>query len=434
MEMPELQKYVDEMVRCRRHLHKRPEEGWTEFETTAFIVEQLRSFGCAVRVGPELFDQSLAMGRSEKLIEEAQIRAQTQGVSEALLSEMDGWTGCVAEIDTGRPGPVTAFRVDIDCVCVEETSDKAHEANAGGYASERIGLMHACGHDGHSAVGLALAHWCTDHRDELCGKIRIFFQPAEEGTRGGLPLAKGGLLEDVDYLICSHIGTGCRLGEIGICEKGFFATTKFDIRFKGVPAHAGTAPQKGRSALLAAAATATALAGIPRSGEGDTRISIGRLVAGEGRNVVPVNAYLQIETRGATEVVNAFMCESVERIVCGMAKAYGVDYSIEQVGRATNLETDSEVNEALRSIAKGISFIDNVSTRDDITGSEDCTWLCREVRSHGGKAGFYIFGCNEHGHHRGDFCIQDEQSLPEAFEMDRRFVLMKNGLQTTPVV
>ncbi|MBM6705017.1 amidohydrolase, partial [Sutterella massiliensis] len=85
-------------------------------------------------------------------------------------------------------------------------------------------------------------------------------------------------------------------------------------------------------------------------------------------------------------------------------------------------------------IAKGISFIDNVSTRDDITGSEDCTWLCREVRSHGGKAGFYIFGCNEHGHHRGDFCIQDEQSLPEAFEMDRRFVLMKNGLQTTPVV
>lgn len=426
--MNALQSYYDEMVQNRRCLHKRPEEGWTEFETTAFLVHRLRALGCDVHLGPEIFNASYAMGRKPELIEEAVARAAERGVSQDLLSEMDGWTGCVAIVDTGRPGPVTGFRVDIDCVCVQETNDPKHEANVGGYASERPGLMHACGHDGHTAVGLSLAHWVVDHKNELCGKIKLFFQPAEEGTRGGLPLAKGGFLDDVDYLVCSHIGTGFRLGEIAICEKGFFATTKFDIRFTGKPAHAGTAPEKGRSALLAAATAATSLAGISRSGEGDTRISIGKLVAGEGRNVVPVHAYMQIETRGVTESVNQFMGQSVERIVRGIAEAYEVDFSIERVGQATNLVTDPSVCADLQKIAKEIPFVRKVTVCNEITGSEDCTWLCREVLARGGKTGFFIFGCNEHGHHKGDFCIQDEQSLPEAFEMDRRFILLKNGL------
>lgn len=419
--------YKSEMVENRRHIHKRPEEGWTEFETTAFVVEKLRAWGYKVLCGKEVLKTEDAMGRDPVLVEKAIERAKAHGVSQAMLDELQGWTGAVAILETGRPGPVTAFRMDLDCVCVQETSDPAHEANAGGYVSEIPCRMHACGHDGHTAVGLGLAHWAADHKDELVGTLKLIFQPAEEGTRGGLPLSESGIVDDVNYLVCSHIGTGCKIGEIAICHRGFLATTKFDIRFKGTPAHAGTAPEKGRSALLAACSCATVLAGIPRSGAGDTRISIGKIEAGEGRNVVPAHAYLQIETRGSSEEVNAYMADYVARIVKGMAEAYDVEGSIEKVGQATNLVADDEITEDLTRIAKEIPFIHKVTRNDGIKGSEDCTFIIRRVREHGGKAGFYIFGCNEHGHHKGDFCIQDTESLPEAFEMDVRFLLEKNG-------
>lgn len=419
--------YVKQMVDDRRRIHKRPEEGWTEFETTAFVVERLRSLGLKVLVGRSVINPDFVMGRDSALVEKAEARARECGVSEELLREMDGYTGAVGILETGRPGPVTALRVDLDCVCVTETTDPQHEANAGGYASERPGLMHACGHDGHTAVGLAVATWAKANEDALCGTLKFIFQPAEEGTRGGEPLAESGIVDDVNYLLCSHIGTGYRIGEIGVCPKGFLATAKFDIHFTGKASHAGTAPEKGRSALLAACSTATMLAGISRSAQGDTRISIGKLVAGEGRNVTPVHAYMQIETRGASEEVNRFMVENVKRIVEGCERAYDVEAKLEMVGHATTLIADEGVTADLVKIAQSIPFIHKVNLNDGISGSEDCTMIGKRVIEHGGKVGFFIFGCNEHGHHKGDFCIQDEQSLPEAFEMDVRFISLKNG-------
>ena len=168
------------------------------------------------------------------------------------------------------------------------------------------------------------------------------------------------------------------------------------------------------------------LAGIPRNSQGDTRISIGRLVAGEGRNVVPVHAKMQIEVRGQTEEVNQYMTDYVERIVKGNAEAYDVQYQFEKVGAATTLQTTPEVIETLETIAHEIPFITKVYPDVKISGSEDCTWLVRKVLSHGGKAGFFLFGCNEHGHHKGDFEIQDSESMPEAFEMFTRFLLKTN--------
>ena len=419
--------YKAEMVRNRRHIHKRPEEGWTEFETTAYIVNALRQYSCEVLVGKAVINPDFVMGRDPKLVEEAIERARNRGIDAALLEEMGGFTGCVAIFRTGRPGPVTALRFDIDCVCVQETDDPAHEANAGGYASERPGLMHACGHDGHTAVGLGIAHWVNDHLDELKGTIKLIFQPAEEGTRGASPLAESGIVDDVDNFVSSHIGTNCRLGEIGICFRGFLATTKIDIHFEGTPAHAGSNPEKGRSALLAACSSATMLAGIPRSSEGDTRISIGRLVAGSGRNVVPAHAVMQIETRGSTEAVNNYMVEYAKRIVEGNAHSYDVKVTFEKVGEATTLVADEKLTEDLTDIAKRIPFIHSVDRYDDVKGSEDCTMIGRKVRSHGGRMGFFMFGCNQNGHHRGDFSIQDEESLPEGFEMFAQFLMKENG-------
>lgn len=420
--------YTQEMVQFRRRIHKRPEEGWTEFETMNIVVTRLRELDFQVIMGTKAVNPKYVMGRDPQLVEQAMQRAKDHGVSQAFLDETEGYTGCVAIFNTGRPGPVTLFRHDMDCVLVQETDDPKHESNAQGYCSERAGLMHACGHDGHTAVGLGLAHWIVDHQNELSGTIKLLFQPAEEGTRGGLPMSESGLLDDVDYIVCSHIGTNCQLGEIGICRKGFLATAKIDLSFTGIPAHAGSDPEKGRSALLAACNVATTLAGIPRNSQGDTRISIGKLSAGEGRNVVPVHAKMQIEVRGQTEEVNQYMVENVQRIVKGVAEAYDVQYTFEKVGAATTLETSPEVSDTLEAIAKDLPFIKRIVPSDGISGSEDCTWLIRKVLSHGGKAGFFIFGCNQHGHHRGDFEIQDEQSLPEAFEMFSRFLLIKNHL------
>lgn len=421
-----MQSYIEEMTAIRRRIHRRPEEGWTEFETTALVAEKLKALGFEVKLGRSVINPDFVMGRSQALVDEALERARQQGVSEELLRATDGFTGCAGILTTGRPGPVTAFRYDLDCVCVQETAAPEHEANLGGYASERAGLMHACGHDGHTAVGLGVARWAAEHRDELCGTIKLLFQPAEEGTRGARPMAESGILDDIDYLICAHIGTNCRLNEIGICHRGFLATTKMDIRFEGTAAHAGSAPENGRSALLAACNTATTLAGIPRNAKGDTRISIGKIIAGEGRNVVPVNAFMQIETRGATGEVNQYMVDYVKRIVDGNALAYDVKAAIETVGEATTLTADDGVTADLTAIAKAIPFIKRVDRYDNVSGSEDCTILIERVRAHGGKAGFFMFGCNQNGHHRGDFTIQDTESLVEAFEMFTRFLMLKN--------
>ena len=422
-----LESYYSEMIQTRRTIHRRPEEGWTEFETTWLVVKRLRELGWKVQCGRAVISPEHVMGRDEALVTEAISRSRAAGVPEEFLSELAGYTGAVAELDTGRPGPVTAFRCDLDCVCVEETKDPQHEANVGGYASTIPGHMHACGHDGHVAVALALARWAADHRDELCGRIKLVFQPAEEGVRGALPLSESGVIDDVDILVCSHIGSSCRLGEAAVSEKGFLATTKIDANFTGISAHAGVCPERGRSALLAACSCATLLSGISRTSEGDSRITVGTLRAGEGRNVVPVHAAMQIETRGENESVNRFMTENVFRIIEGTAKTFDVQCSIRKVGEATNLVADHAITEELAAIAAKAPGIRTVLRCDDVKASEDCTILGRRVREHGGKMGYFMFGCDQKGHHRGDFEIQDEESLPPALFISAEFLKLKNS-------
>ena len=293
--MEDKTKYYEEMVRNRRELHKRPEEGWTEFETTYFVVSFLRNLGLPVTVGKANINESEVLGRDPQLVKDGMVRALKHGVPQSFLDETEGYTGAVAVLDTGRPGPTTAFRADMDCVLVRETDDEAHLPNRLGFASERPGFMHACGHDGHTAVGLEVARWLVDHKNELCGRFKLIYQPAEEGVRGARAMAAAGVVDDVDYFISGHVGGLAKLGEIGVMDGGFLASTKFDIDIEGQPAHAGNAPQLGHNALMAACAASMMLQGIPRNGDGTTRVSVGTLHAGEGRNVIPAHARLQME-------------------------------------------------------------------------------------------------------------------------------------------
>lgn len=218
------------------------------------------------------------MARKPEEVEAAIELARAAGVSEALLERMGGYTGCVGVLDTGRPGPVTTLRFDIDCLAIEETKDENHLPNREGFASTRPGLSHACGHDGHTAVGLGVAQWLADNKETLCGKVKLVFQPAEEGVRGAAAIAASGVLDDVDWFTAGHIGCDAKPGQVGVSHEGYLATTKFDLEIFGLPCAAGS-PEKGHSALMCACNTVMALGSLPGHSKGITRVQVGKIVS-----------------------------------------------------------------------------------------------------------------------------------------------------------
>lgn len=420
--------YKEQMVADRRWLHQHPEEGWCEFETTYYIVKRLEELGLKAYCGIEVIEPKAVMGRSLDTVKAAQTRALDHGVPAAFLDRLGGYTGAMAVLETARPGPVTAIRVDIDALPIEETEDPQHEANQGHYRSHYAGFSHACGHDGHTAVGLAVAAWLVDHKDELCGTVKVLFQPAEEGVRGAAAMAAKGIVDDVDWFVGAHIGCSAYLGQVGVSHHGYLATTKFDLEFDGVQAAAGS-PEKGRSALMCAAATCMSLGSLPGHSQGITRVQIGKLISGVGRNIVAPHAYMQLEVRGETTEINDYMAANVEMTVKGLAAAYGVQYRLTRMGEAVTYKGDEQAVEAVKTAASSVQGVESVVDMNAKVGSEDCTMLIRRVQEHGGKAAFFYYGCNHPGHHRADFCIQDEVSLPIGWGVFVNFIRGRNEIR-----
>ena len=406
-------KYHDELISTRRHLHTMPEEGWSEFTTTAYIVEKLRKLGYEVLMGKKVINPDNCLGRSQKVVEAGLAYARKNGVSEELLKEMDGLTGCVGVMDTGRPGPTLAIRFDIDCVPVTESTDADHIPAKEGFCSTRPGLMHACGHDAHTSTGLAVAHWFADHKDEMKGKLKILFQPAEEGVRGAAGMAASGIVDDADYFLGAHIAMMCKTGELSVKPYGFLCTTKLDVTYTGRPAHAGVEPNAGRNAMAAACNAFVQLLGIARHGSGMTRINVDQLIAGEGRNVIPSHALMKMEVRGETGDINQYMYDAAVAIIKGCAISQGCEYKIEKMGEAVDLTNDEELVDVL---TKAGEAVEGMTVRKDpmnFGGSEDATILARRVQAHGGKAALFVIGANRpSGHHTSKFDI-DEKALDQ---------------------
>lgn len=385
--MTEEQRYIDEAVALRRRIHRRPELGWTEFETTALAAQELQKAGFSIRVGREALDPDHVLGRSAQLAAAAQKRALENGAPQPLLERMGGYTGAIGVLDTGRPGPVLAMRFDLDALPIEETTEKGHPPVRDGFASERPGIMHACGHDAHTAEGIVLARWAAAHLSELCGKLKLIFQPAEEGTRGAAAMVSAGAVDDADWFIGSHVGAPARLGEIRVCAEGFMATTKFDVDFTGIASHAGSRPEAGRSALIAAATASLLLTAIPRTSQGDTRVSVGLLNAGEGRNITPAHAHLEFEVRGSTHEANAFMASRAIEAVRGSAAAQGVRADIRRAGEADAIASTQAACGLLMECAAAIPGARPMLVHE-VAGSDDCTLYMHRVVERGGNAGF----------------------------------------------
>ncbi|NCB17945.1 MAG: M20/M25/M40 family metallo-hydrolase, partial [Synergistales bacterium] len=179
----------------RRELHSHAETGWTEFWTTARIAGILDSLGYDVLVGRDVLDLDSVMGRpSDQEIAFFVERALKQGADPGWIKKMDGYTGAVALLDTGKPGPVLAFRFDIDAVDVSESQDEKHRPFREGFASMNENAMHSCGHDAHAVIGLALAELLMVKKESLAGMIKLIFQPAEEGVRGARAMVAAGVV------------------------------------------------------------------------------------------------------------------------------------------------------------------------------------------------------------------------------------------------
>lgn len=412
-----LSAYHDQLINIRRQLHQNPEEGWSEFTTTAFLVTTLRGYGYDVLTGRKVVAPEACLGREESVVKAGLERARRNGVSEELLSEMEELTGCVAVLDTGRPGPTLAIRFDIDCVPVTECTDDTHVPAQEGFISKNPGFMHACGHDAHMSMGLAVAHWVMDNKDKLSGKIKILFQPAEEGVRGAAGMAASGILDDCDYFLGSHVAMSAKSGEIATNLYGYLCTTKLDVTFHGKPAHAGACPQEGRNALTAAANATVQMMGISRHSGGMTRINVGQLIAGEGRNVIPSKAVMKLEVRGETGEINQYMVDQVTNICKGIAMSFGVTYEMRKMGEAVDLTADQELVDILNAAGRATPGITVVDKALNFGGSEDATILARRVQAHGGKAAFFLWGSDRpSGHHTSTFDIK-ESDLDPALEV-----------------
>ena len=408
-----------QMQRWRRDLHQFAESGWLEFRTATRVAETLHKLGYHLQLGREVINAEARMGLPDAdVLKQQEARALQQGALPQWLHYFSGgFCGIVATLETGRPGPVMGFRVDMDALDLNESQAAEHLPQREGFGSCNPGMMHACGHDGHTTIGLGLASVLMAMKSQLSGTIRLIFQPAEEGVRGAKAMVEAGVVDDVDLFTAIHIGTGVPAGELVCGSDSFLATTKLDVRFTGVGAHAGGKPEEGRNALLAAAQATLGLHGLPQHSGGVARVNVGVLQAGTGRNVVADTALMKVETRGVSNQVNDDIYQQALRIIAGAAAMYGVEYEVKLMGGARSCTPTQPWVDFVHQQAEALGIFDSVVDRKaQAAGSEDATYMMERVKQRGGQATYAIFGCElAAGHHNAKFDF-DESVMGKAVQ------------------
>ncbi len=407
----------DKLVGFRRDFHRYAELGQLEMRTSSLIARRLSELGYRVLVGDDVGMPGIAMPVPEVLDAALQNARVTGGDLEYLEQVRNGLTGVIGILECGD-GSVTALRFDIDALGINEDSSEQHRPTREGFASIYPGVMHACGHDGHAAIGLGVAEVLIGIKDSLHGTVRLIFQPAEESLRGARAIVEKGHLDDVQFLLAGHIskrlpGESCDI--IAGCG-GSLAAVHIDVTFRGRAAHAAAAPEKGANSLLAAAGTVQQLYGISRSSVGDTRVNVGTLHAGTARNVIADHACMEIEVRGKNDEVCSYMETQAHRIIHCSAEMHGVSAEIKTMGSCDALESDPALMEQVAAACgklQGVSV--HPQLRREVGGSEDFSCMMRRVREHGGQATMlrFLTDITDVVHGSG-FDFDDADILPKA--------------------
>jgi amidohydrolase len=269
-----------EMIETRRYLHQNPELSFHEEKTAALVAERLRQLGLTVQTGV-------------------------------------GGHGVVATLQGARPGRTLAIRADMDALPIQEQSSLP-------YCSRSAGVMHACGHDGHTTILLGTAKALTTLREEIAGSVRFIFQPAEEVVGGAHRMCEAGVMEGVDAVIALHGWPQIGVGQIGVRSGAMMASADtFDIRIQGQGAHAAY-PHLSVDPIVVGAQVVTALQTLV-SRETDPNdpvvVTVGQFHAGTAYNIIPATAHLAGTVRTLSNETRRSMPARIRRVVEGVCAA-----------------------------------------------------------------------------------------------------------------
>ncbi|QCS41556.1 amidohydrolase [Natrinema versiforme] len=406
----------DRLVTVRRSFHRHPEPAWREFLTTARLVEEIRTIGVdELAVGPDAYDPADRMAVPDDDLEPWLERARERGADEALLERMTGGnTGAVAVLERGE-GPSIGLRVDIDGLFIEESTDADHGPADEGFRSEIDGTMHACGHDAHMTWGLAVLEAIKE--SDFSGRFVVFFQPAEETSGGGCPMAKSEFADDLDYLLAIHVGLDHPTGEVVAGIEKPLAMCHVDVTIEGTSAHAGKAPNEGANAVHAMGAGIVNAYGVPRHSDGMTRVNIGTAEAGTASNVIAERAHMECEARGETTELMEYMKRRLERTMKSAATMHGCRAAVDVVSESPRADSDPELQALVGEVAGEVDGIDRVLPAADFGASEDATFLMERVQNDGGLATYLIVGTDHPtSHHTPTFDV-DERSLEHGVDV-----------------
>ncbi|MBR3880891.1 MAG: amidohydrolase [Mailhella sp.] len=421
----------EKLVEYRRAFHQHAESGLSEFWTTAYLAKELAAAGFDVKVGHEIFDVSKRMGLPDEATQQARLEAAlAQGADPEWIARMDGITGLVVDLRPDLPMH-TVLRFDIDAVDVDESAANEHLPAREGFRSINNCECHACAHDGHATIGLGTALEMLRYKDQLKHNVRIIFEPAEEGSRGAAPMVSAGVVEGAKYFFAAHIGVNAQQDHALVCgTQGFLATTKFDVEFFGRASHSGADPHEGKNSLLAAASATLNMHAIPRHGRGNTRVTVGRVESGTGRNVIPSYAKLCCETRGESTEINEYMFEKAKLIVEHSAGMYEQDYKITVMGKSDTAVSDWPMIELVKKVSEDVPYFhrDLLVEMGQGFGSDDANAFIQAIQKQGGYGTYAQIGSYlPVGHHNQRFDF-NEDLLQPAVELCCRMAMAMDAL------
>jgi len=353
---------LERLIATRRDLHRHPELAYEERRTAGIVAERLRGEGLSAR----------------------------EGVAR---------TGVTADLGAAR----LLVRADMDALPLQED-------NAAPYASQVPGVMHACGHDGHVAISLAVAARLA--RQPPSGGVRLLYQPAEEGANGAGACVRDGVLDGVSKAVGLHLWTSLPVGTVGVNRGALMAAVdEFTIDVEGRGGH-GAAPHETADPILAAARIVEALQSVVSREINPLDaavVTVATIHGGTAFNVIPGTVRLTGTARSFSEITGRALPQKIERIVMGTASACGVRASLryERLNGAT--VNDPAVADRVIDVARRLLGEENVETDTRSLGGEDFSEFLNRV-----PGCFFFVGAGKEGdprpHHSPDFDI-DERSL-----------------------
>ena len=329
-----------EFISLRRDIHRHPELAFEEHRTAALVADKLEGWGYAVERGI-------------------------------------GGTGVVGTLVRGNGTKRLGIRADMDALPIDETSGAA-------WASVHDGVMHACGHDGHTAMLLAAARHLAEH-GKFDGTLHLIFQPAEEGGGGALRMMKAGLFErfPCDAVFAMHNMPGIEQGHLVLREGAAMASSDYaTITLTGIGGH-GAMPQRTADPIVAAASVVMALQSIVSRNIDPLQaavVTVGALHAGKANNVIPASATLELSVRALDRDVRATLERRIKALVAAQAESFGAQAHIDwKPGYAVLVNSPAETAFA-REVATELVGAEQVTLQGPpLTGSEDFAFMLERV-------------------------------------------------------